>query len=111
MESDKENKNNLSRGYIGSILMHKPEIGKPEAIAIYDIYQDVPNTVECVDYPIPPKSEIRRNSFGISKEQRKSTIEELVNLGDWMYMGQVNTFEEEELEDIRLSKKPRNLIE
>ena len=99
--------NSWTKDDINSVIIYLTLNGEKETIAIYDINVDVPNTVECVNYPIAFDSKISRNAVGIPRNQRKPKTEALINPGDWMHLGRVSVIESEELR--RLSHTRRNL--
>jgi hypothetical protein len=92
---------------IGKILVYRKEMGfeQDEAVAIYGINSDVPNTVRIVEYPISLNSKI--GLLGLVKSQEKGGRKYLEKPGDWFYVDEA-TKEEREVLD-KIARTPKTL--
>jgi len=92
---------------IGKIIIYSNLSKKKEKVAILEIYEDTPNTIGIVNYPISLNSRISLLGLRKSQEQKDSSL--LDKVGDWCSLGEVSKDEREELN--RIASYPKNFLE
>ncbi|MGY4884835.1 MAG: hypothetical protein ACP5NZ_04630 [Nanobdellota archaeon] len=95
--------NNLD---IGKIIVCKGKNGFFDKIAIYNVYNEIPNTLGFVDYPF--NGNLILGQMGVIKDNQKENKESLQNPGDWYLVGEVSKDERRILEG--LVKMPKREV-
>lgn len=91
---------------IGKIIEYRGDEGI-EKVAIYNVYNQVPNEIDTIEYPIELSSRIAL--LGMVKDQEKKSKEELKYTGDWHFVKRASVEELGVLE--KIAKTPKDIVD